>query len=103
MTNRSPITVLLLSCFIPFYSLYWMVVTKNEMNATHQTAIPTAWFIIIPIANIIWFWKWSSGVEKATNGGLGGAVVFLLMLALGPIGSFVVQGKLNDAGAAPAA
>ena len=96
MKNRSPILVLLLS-FITFgiYMLVWMVSTKNEMNE-RGASIPTAWMIIIPFVNIIWMWKYSGGVGHVTNKELSDVVAFLLLVALGPIGAFIIQSKFNE-------
>ena len=52
MTNRNPIVVFIL-CFVTFYiyQLIWLVKTKEEMNSSAQAGIPTAWLLIVPIAN----------------------------------------------------
>ena len=95
MKKRSPALVLVLSIItLGIYALVWYVVTKNEMN-TQGARIPTAWLIIIPIVHIYWLWKFSEGVETVTKGGLGGAVAFLLLLFLGPIGMAIIQSSLN--------
>ncbi|MBT2538973.1 DUF4234 domain-containing protein [Arthrobacter sp. ISL-69] len=77
-----------------FYALVWSVSTKNEMNWS-GTAIPTAWLLIVPIANIIWLWKYSAGVEVFTKKGVGRHAAFWLMFLVGSIGSAVVQNKFN--------
>jgi 1,4-dihydroxy-2-naphthoate octaprenyltransferase len=61
------------------------------------TAIPTAWLLILPIANIIWLWKYSVGVEVFTRRGLGKHAAFWLMFLLGSFGSAIVQSKFNEA------
>lgn len=76
------------------YALVWSVKTKNEMNRS-GTSIPTAWLLIVPIANFIWLWKYSVGVEAFTRQGLGRHAAFWLLLLLGPIGSAIVQNKFN--------
>lgn len=76
------------------YSLVWSVKTKNEMNGNGIT-IPTAWLLIVPIANIVWLWKYSVGVEAFTGRGLGRHAAFWLMLLLGSIGSAIVQHAFN--------
>lgn len=78
------------------YALVWSVKTKNEMNKS-GTAIPTAWLLILPIANIIWLWKYSVGVEVFTRRGLGKHAAFWLMFLLGSIGAAIVQSKFNEA------
>ena len=84
------------------YSLVWSVKTKNEMNNS-GTAIPTAWPLIVPIANIVWLWKYSVGVEQFTRGGLGRHAAFWVQLLVGTVGPAIVQSKFNKAiEAAPA-
>lgn len=78
------------------YSLVWSVKTKTEMNQA-GTSIPTAWLLIVPIANIVWLWKYSVGVELFTRRGLGRHAAFWLMFLLGLIGHAVVQSKFNKA------
>jgi FtsH-binding integral membrane protein len=95
MTRRSIAFVLILS-FITFgiYSLYWFVVTKDEMNRM-GAQIPTAWLIIVPIANIWWMWKYSEGVEVATRKDMSGAVAFILLFLVGAIGMAILQNSFN--------
>jgi len=80
MKNRSVISVILLP-FVTFgiYALYWFVTTKGELNVK-GAEIPTAWFLIIPIVNIWWIWKYFEGAEKVTNGKVNGVLCFVLDL-----------------------
>lgn len=78
------------------YALVWQVKTRNEMNNT-ATAIPSARLLIVPIASIIWLWKYSVGVETYTHNGLGRHAAFWLLLLLGSIGSAIVQSEFNKA------
>jgi len=95
MTKRSPAAVLLLP-MITFciYYLYWLFTTAGEMRQK-GAEIPHGILMFIPIANIIYLWKWCQGVEKVTNGGMSGATAFLLMFLLGTIGGAIVQSSLN--------
>jgi hypothetical protein len=96
MTQRSPIVVLLLS-FTGIYLIYWWVVSKNEMNAKFNTGIPTAWYLIIPILNLLWMWKFWQGVQKVT--GFSGVAGFLMSLFyLSWLAAFITQGKFNTVG-----
>jgi len=103
MNKRSPIAVFFLPLItFGIYGLVWYVKTKGEMN-TKGAGIPTAWLLIIPIANIFWMWKWAQGVGKVTNNSMSGPVAFLLILFLGVIGMAIIQSKFNEvADAAPA-
>ncbi|MFP3581315.1 DUF4234 domain-containing protein [Arthrobacter sp. SIMBA_036] len=76
------------------YALVWSVKTKNELNQS-GASIPSAWLLIVPIASIIWLWKYSVGVEMFTRKGLGRHATFWLLLLLGSIGSAIVQNKFN--------
>lgn len=96
MNKRSPVAVFFLSlvtCGI--YGIVWYVQTKDEMNA-RGADIPTAWWLIIPILNIIWLVKWAGGVEKVTNRGMSTGVAFLLVFFLGAIGMAIIQSKFNE-------
>ncbi len=99
MKHRNPVAVLLLP-FVTFgiYSIVWYVKTKNEMNRLGAD-IPTAWLLIVPIANIWWVWKYSEGVERITAGKSNSALSFLLMYLLGSIGQMVVQMSFNEVAA----
>jgi len=109
MKRRSPAAPLLLP-FVTFgiYSLVWYVKTKNEMNQA-GAKIPTAWLLIVPIANIVWIWKYAVGVEQFTSNRMGRHGAFWLLLLLGFIGAAIVQASFNgsssnatSAGAVPA-
>lgn len=67
------------------------------MNATVATKVPTAWMLIVPIANFVWYWKYAGAVQEFTKGGLSQAAGFWLLLILGPIGAAVVQSAFNKA------
>jgi len=95
MEHRSPIMVFFVSLItFGIYGLVWYVKTKNEMNAK-GAQIPTAWLLIIPIANIYWLWKYSQGVELVTNKEMGAGVAFILIFLLSVIGMAIVQAKFN--------
>jgi hypothetical protein len=104
MKKRNIVAVLLLP-FVTFgiYSIYWSVVTKNEMNAL-GAKIPTAWLLIVPFVNIWWLWKHSEGVEQVTAGKTQGVLAFILQWFLGSIGQAIIQDGFNKIGeAAPVA
>ena len=95
MEHRSPIMVFFVSLItFGIYGLVWYVKTKNEMNAK-GAQIPTAWLLIIPIANIYWLWKYSQGVELVTNKGMSAGVAFILIFFLAVIGMAIIQSKFN--------
>ncbi|MEI6481406.1 MAG: DUF4234 domain-containing protein [Candidatus Saccharibacteria bacterium] len=106
MKNRSPIAVALLPLVtFGIYGIFWYVGTKEEMNA-QGADIPTAWLLIIPLANIYWMWKYCGGVEKVTNAKYSQVMAFVLVYLLGSIGGAIIQDAFNKVGApamAPAA
>ncbi|MCX6727246.1 MAG: DUF4234 domain-containing protein [Candidatus Saccharibacteria bacterium] len=106
MKNRSPIAVALLPIVtFGIYQIFWYVDTKEEMNA-HGADIPTAWLLIVPLANIYWVWKYCGGVEKVTNAKYSQVLAFILLYLIGSIGAAIIQDAFNKAGApamAPAA
>lgn len=96
MTNKSPFMVLLLSvvtCGI--YQIVWLVKAKEEMVA-RGADIPSSWLLIVPIANLLYLYKWSMGVEHVTKGAMSGIVALLLQFALGPIACMLIQSKFNE-------
>ena len=100
MTKRSPAAVLILSCLtLGIYSIIWYVKTKGEMVKAGAD-IPTAWLLIVPIANLYWMWKWSGGVEHVTRGQSSQGLTFVMVFLVNQfffIGSAIVQGSLNKA------
>ena len=100
MTKRSPAAVLILACLtLGIYGLIWYVKTKGEMVKAGAD-IPTAWLLIVPIANLYWLWKWSGGVEHVTRGQSSQGLTFVMVLLVNQfffIGSAIVQSSLNKA------
>lgn len=76
------------------YSIVWQVKVKGEMNELGAD-IPTAWWLIVPIGNIWWLWKYSQGVEQVTKGKYTAGVSFLLLFILSAIGQAVLQTEFN--------
>ena len=95
MKKRQPLAVFFLPIItLGIYSLVWYVSTKEEMKA-RGAVIPTAWLLIIPIANIYWLWQYSVGVNKVTNGYSSTGGTFALLLFLGVIGMAITQSSFN--------
>ena len=96
MQNRNPIVVILLSIVtFGIYSLVWLVKTKGEMVAKGAD-IPTAWFLIIPLVNLYWLWKYCQGVDKVTEGKMSAPVAFILFFVLSLIGMAIIQNSFNS-------
>lgn len=77
-----------------FYGLYWSVSTKNEMNRL-GAEIPTAWLVIIPIANIFWLYKYCDGFATHVKKDNNGLLWFLVGVVVGIILPAIVQSELN--------
>ncbi|MHA1556654.1 MAG: DUF4234 domain-containing protein [Candidatus Heimdallarchaeota archaeon] len=93
--ERNPIMVLIysmLTCGI--YSLYWSIQTKNEINEKGGD-IPTAWLLIIPIANFYWYWRYVEDWIKVTNGYKDLTMILLAFFLFSPLAIYWIQEGLN--------
>lgn len=94
ITKRNIVLIYLLGIVtLGIYIIYWMKKTKDELNEL-GAQIPTAWLIIIPIANIYWLYKYAEGFSKVTKKEsvlLWFIVFFLIGIAMPAI----VQSELN--------
>ena len=77
------------------YAIYWMVSTKNEMNNL-GAQIPTAWLLIIPIANIYWVYKYCEGFAKTVKKDDNTLLWFILYVLVSIIMPAIVQSELNN-------
>ena len=96
MIVKRDIVVVYLLTIITFgiYGIYWEVKTKEEINSLGAD-IPTAWLLIVPIANIYWLYKYAEGFStkvKKDNNGILWFIVFWLITIIMPA---VVQTELN--------
>jgi carbon starvation protein CstA len=99
MKQRNVAAVLFLTLFtLGIYGIVWLVKTKNEMNKL-GAQIPTAWLLIVPIANIWWTWKYSEGVEKVSGEKMSTVMSFILLYLLSVIGMMILQMEYNKIGA----
>ncbi|HOO78414.1 MAG TPA: DUF4234 domain-containing protein [bacterium] len=89
--------------FVTFgiYFIYWVVSTKGDINSL-GAKIPTAWLLIIPIANIYWAYKYCEGFSEQVKKDDNTILWFFLYLFVGIIMPAIVQSELNKI-AAPAA
>ena len=95
--KRSLLSMFLLSIItLGFYHIYWLVKTKGELN-TKGANLPTAWLLIIPFANIYFFWVYAEAFAKYVKRDDNGLVYFLLILFLPFISMFILQNYLNHA------
>lgn len=75
------------------YFIYWEYKTKNEINELGAN-IPTAWLLIIPIANIYWLYKYSEGFSKYVKKD-DTVLWFLIFFLIGIVMPVIVQSELN--------
>lgn len=103
MVKHRNIFLVYLFSFITFgiYALYWSVSTKNEMNRL-GASIPTAWLIIVPIANIYWMYKYCEGFAVYVKKDNNTILWFILDLFVGIIMPAIVQSELNKLASAAA-
>jgi len=76
------------------YYIYWLVKTKTEMNSL-GAQIPTAWLLIVPIANIYWFYKYAEGFSLQVKKDNNAVLWFILFWLVSIITPAIVQSELN--------
>ena len=76
------------------YGIYRMVSTKEEINSFGAT-IPTAWLMLVPIANIYWNYKYAEGYSIFVKKDNNPILWFLLIHFVGIIFPALVQSELN--------
>ena len=76
------------------YGLYWVVSTKKELNSL-GASIPTAWLLIIPIANLYWIYKYCEGFAEYAKKDNNTILWFILYLLVSIIMPAIVQSELN--------
>jgi ABC-type transport system involved in cytochrome c biogenesis permease subunit len=98
------IVVIYLLTVITFgiYGIYWLVKTKEEINSLGGE-IPTAWLLIIPIANIFWAFKYCEGFASHVKKDNNTLLWFILYILVGIIMPAIVQSELNKLAGKPQA
>lgn len=97
LTRRSVVGVVLLGLFTGgIYFLLWYVNTKDELNRA-GARIPTAWLILVPIANFFWLWEWAGGIALVTRNRDAQIQHFVLMVLVPWVGIGLTQAALNRA------
>ena len=76
------------------YGIYWEVQTKEELNKLGAD-IPTAWLLIVPIANIYWLYKYAEGFSKHVKKDNNEVLWFILFWLVSIIMPAIVQSELN--------
>jgi ABC-type transport system involved in cytochrome c biogenesis permease subunit len=96
MIKKRNVILVYIFTFITFgiYLIYWLVKTKEEINS-QGAKIPTAWLIIIPIANIYWAYKYCEGFSEHVKKDNNTILWFLLYLLVGIVIPAIFQLELN--------
>jgi Domain of unknown function (DUF4234) len=95
MKQRKPAAVFFLSLItFGIYTIVWHVKTKNELNRFGAT-IPTAWLLIVPLANLYWIWRYAEGVEQVSKGQISAVMALILLLLLSIVGIAILQSEFN--------
>jgi hypothetical protein len=90
------IMILLLIVTFGFYLIYWLAVTKDELNR-QGAHIPTTWLFIIPFANLYFFYKFSEGFARyVIRDDSQTLIYFLLLVFLPPVAQLICQAKMNE-------
>jgi hypothetical protein len=89
------LSVILSFITLGIYYVYWVVSTKREMN-TMGGKIPTSWLIIVPIANIYFFYKYAESFSTLIKKDNNTILWFLLMVVIGPVAMVIIQMELNE-------
>jgi magnesium-transporting ATPase (P-type) len=93
--HRSPVAIIILSIItFGIYPIYWLASTKGEINSL-GAKIPTAWLIIVPIANIYLFYRYSEGFSIWVKKDNSPILWFLLFIVISPVAMILVQIELN--------
>lgn len=93
--KRNPTLVIIFSVItFGIYFIYWIVKTKEEIKSL-GAAIPSAWFIIVPLGNLYFLYKYCDGFSDFVKKDKMGVVWFLLAITIFPIFPIIVQTELN--------
>lgn len=70
------------------YEIVWHVKTKGELVRSGGD-VPTAWLIIVPIANLYWLFKYYKAAGEVSGGRIKGMFLFAFSLLLGLASSWI--------------
>ena len=62
-----------------FYTLYWIVQTKNEIKDLGAD-IPSVWLLILPLGNIYFLYKYADGFVRYVKNGENTLSYFFILL-----------------------
>ncbi len=69
MQKRNPKKVLILHTLtLGLYLFYWCSKSRKEVNtALGRKAVPTVWFLIVPLGMFWWAWLYGEALEEVTG------------------------------------
>jgi len=89
------LVIFLLLITFGLYSIYWLVVTKTEMNI-QGAKIPTSWLLIIPLVMFYYLYRWAQAFATLLLRAPDRTIAYFVLLALLlPIGVIVCQHDIN--------
>ncbi len=93
--HRNPALVVIFSIItFGIYAIVWAVKTKNEIKSL-GAQIPTAWLLIVPIANLYFWYKYSEGFSVYVKKDNSPVLWFLLHMVISPVAMILIQIELN--------
>ena len=92
MKKRNPLAVFVLSIItLGIYDLYWLVVTRRELNEKTNQRIPSIWLLFAPIAGIVLVTLLQAVMHSASpNPGTANASVNILSIIVALLAFLVV-------------
>jgi hypothetical protein len=95
--KKRDLVSMLLLIMITFgvYMGYWFAKTKGEINSLGAD-IPTTWLLIVPIANLYWYYKYAEGFSISVKKDQSATPLWILLLLFVPlIAVILIQTELN--------
>jgi len=93
--RRNPVLVIIFGILTSgIYTIYWLVNTKEEINSL-GAEIPTGWLLIIPIANLYFYYKYAEGFSINVKKDDNAIMWFLLLFFVAPVAMILFQVELN--------
>lgn len=100
MKKRNALLVILFSIItFGIYFVYWFYVTAKYMNEISKKGIiPWLWTVslIVPIWNLITYWRFSKLAEELTDKKANALACFLFFIFFFPIPLYLIQDGLNN-------
>ena len=87
--------IVLMVITLGIYTLYWLYITKEELN-NNRAHVPTFLFFFIPLVNFYFLYKFAEAFcaivlkDKSQS-----VAYFLLILFLFPVGELIMQSQIN--------